>query len=118
MGSVNYSTPKDTTVKIFDSFYNYELEVDAATYDVVYSFFLTRFDDTVSAKNFTYSMFQVANNSNLNIIDLIEDMRSQNNLTITSTIAFYLNNLRSNSTLLGVGQVNLPNITAARNVLL
>jgi len=40
MGSVNYANPKiDQTVKIFDRFYNYEVDVPTLEYDAVYSFF-------------------------------------------------------------------------------
>jgi hypothetical protein len=42
MSTVNYTNPNlDLTVRVFDQFYNYEANVPAAEYDVVYSYFLS-----------------------------------------------------------------------------
>jgi hypothetical protein len=38
-------------------------------------------------------------------------------MQVTSTVAFYLNDIRSNATLLGVGNVTTPNVYASRNIL-
>ena len=44
MSTVNYSNPKvDQTVRVFDEFYAYSVDVPAQEYDAVYSFFLSQF---------------------------------------------------------------------------
>ena len=54
MGSINYANPnKDQTVKIFDRFYLYEVDVPAPEYDAVYSFFRSVYDTDQAAGNFT-----------------------------------------------------------------
>ena len=40
MSTVNYTNyNKDLTVRVFDSFYNYDANVPADEYDIVYSYF-------------------------------------------------------------------------------
>lgn len=117
MATVNYTDPTlDRTVRVFDEFYNFAIEVDANTYDMVYSYFASVFDDTLAAKNFTVTFFQVAQNTGTSIQDLLQEIQGQSALQLTSTLCYYLNNLRSNSTLLGVSAKVVPNAYAARNV--
>jgi hypothetical protein len=46
----------------------------------------------------------------------VDSVKGQNAQTLTMSMAYYLNQVRSNSTLLGVGAVVTPNYYAARNV--
>jgi hypothetical protein len=56
---------------------------------------------------------------NLNKQKIIDQANSnQNQVQITATLAYYLNNLRSNSTLLGISTTATPNQYAARNILI
>lgn len=117
--TVNYPNPnQDRTTYIFDNFYNFETYVDTAVYDVVLSFFRTTFDDETAAKNFTLNLFRIADQSGSNPMEILESIRDQNGLELSSTFAYYLNNLRSNSTLLGINQVVTPTFYASRNVLI
>lgn len=115
--SVNYAVPNDRTIRVFDKFYNFDIEVDAGQYDLVYSFVKRVFDDDTAARNFTTSLFQVSEQSGVPVTELIKDMEGQNSLQLTASIAYFLNNFRSNSTLLGVSETFSPNLYAARNVL-
>lgn len=118
MSTVNYVTPKlDRTVRIFDDFYKYSTVVNENEYDVVYSFFKSVFTEELAAKNFTVSLFQVADQSKIPVLDLLAEIQGQDQLQLTSTLAYYLNNLRSNTTLLGLSAPVVPNYYAARNVL-
>ena len=118
MSTINYNDQnQDKTTYIFDNFYNFETNVDTATYDVVLSFFRSAFGDETSAKNFTLSLFQISDKSGSDPMTILESIRNQDKLEISSTFAYYLNNLRSNTTLLGVSSVTTPNLYAARNVL-
>ena len=125
MSTVNYVNPSlDRTVRIFDEFYKYNINVNENEYDVVYAFFKTVFAEELAAKNFTMSLFYVADQTKTSVLDLLADMQSQISssggqpqIYVQTTMAYYLNNLRSNSTLLGVSAPVVPNYYAARNVL-
>jgi hypothetical protein len=118
MSTVNYTNPnQDRTTVIFDNFYSFELEVDANLYDVVSSYFKSVFDDELAAKNFTLNMFRISENTGTPVMEILEQVRGQSAIELTATFAYYLNNLRSNTTLLGISAVTTPSFYAARNVL-
>jgi len=117
MTSVNYANPKvDQTVRIFDQFYQYDTTVPALEYDAVRSFFLSQFGTAEAAGNFTVSLFRIAETSNIPVMDLLQQMEGQNQTELTLTLAYYLNGIRSPSTLLGLNSATTPNYYVARNV--
>jgi hypothetical protein len=118
MTSVNYSDPKiDTTVKVFDRFYVFESDVPVDQYDAVLSYFNRVFKNKLAAQNFTVSLFQVAEYSKRPIMELLAEIQGKDQLQLTATLCYYLNNQRSNATLLGINALVTPNFYAARNVL-
>jgi hypothetical protein len=117
MSTVNYSNPKiDQTVKIFDRFYSYEVDVPSLEYDAVYSFFRSIYGTNESAGNFTVSLFRVSQSSDIPVMDLLQQMQGLNQADLNLTLAYYLNNIRSPSTLLGINATTTPNYYVARNV--
>jgi hypothetical protein len=117
MGSVNAINPSvDLTVRIFDEFYNFGLSVDSNDYDVVNSFFESIFVDQLAAQNLTVTFFRIAKETNTSVLTLLEQVQGQTAIEVTATLAYYLNGLRSPSTLLGVNVPVTPNYYAARNV--
>jgi hypothetical protein len=118
MSTINYENRNlDRTVRIFDKFFDFELEVDAATYTTVLSTFESIFDDKNAAANFTLSLFRISERYNQPVLDLLATLDLNDKLQLTATLAYYLNSLRDNSTLLGISQPILPNQNVARNVL-
>lgn len=116
-GSVNYANPKvDQTVRIFDRFYAYEVDVPSLEYDAVHSFFQSIYSDNTAAGNFTVSLFRVAQDSAIPVMTLLQQMQGLNTADINLTLAYYLNNIRSPATLLGVNAALTPNYYVARNV--
>lgn len=117
MGSVNYSNPAvDQTVKIFDRFYAYELDVPQLEYDAVYSFFRSIYGTATAAGNFTVSLFRVSQQSSIPIMTLLQQMQGLDQAEINLTLAYYLNNIRSPATLLGINATVTPNYYVARNI--
>jgi pyruvate/2-oxoacid:ferredoxin oxidoreductase alpha subunit len=117
MGSVNsYNVSIDQTVQLFDQFYDYSTSVPAQEYDAVYSFFRSQFATAEAAGNFTVALFRVSENSRLPVMDLLNQIEGLGTVELTLTLAYYLNNLRSASTLLGLNQPVTPNFYVARNV--
>lgn len=117
MVTVNYSNPNiDQTVKIFDRFYNYEVDVPTLEYDAVYSFFRSIYGTSLAAGNFTVSLFRIAQESQIPVMDLLQQIQGLGQAELNITLAYYLNNIRSSSTLLGLNAVTTPNYYVARNV--
>lgn len=119
MTTVNYPNPgTDPTVRVFDDFNQRELVIDQNSYDSVYSFFAGIFASKEQAGNFTLAVFQITEDSGTPIENLLQELATQNTIQITSTLAYYLNNQRSNTTLLGITTVPTPNQYTARNILI
>jgi pyruvate/2-oxoacid:ferredoxin oxidoreductase alpha subunit len=118
MPSVNQPNPKiDQTVKVFDDFYNFAIEVDSNTYDVVNAYFSSVFKNQQAAESFTISLFRIAEESQVPVLTILAQIQDQDQIELTATIAYYLNGLRSPATLLGINSAVVPNQWAARNVL-
>ncbi len=117
MGSVNTSNPNtDQSVKIFDRFYLYEDYVPVPEYDAIYSYFRSVFTDATAAGNFTVTVFRIAKTSGIPAMTLLQQLQGQDASTLTLTLAYYLNGIRSSSTLLGVNVPSQPNYYVARNI--
>jgi hypothetical protein len=118
MSTVNVVNPAlDNTVRIFDQFYNFDIQVPQNEYDVVNSYFISVFKSITAARNFTVTLFRVAQQTQVPVMTLLAQLQSQDALTVNTTLAYFLNGLRSPSTLLGVNSVLTPNYFTARNVL-
>jgi hypothetical protein len=117
MGSVNFQNPNiDQTVQVFDDFYRYSVSVPAAQYDIVYSFFRDTMQNEQSAGNFAVSLFKVSEETGIPPLDLLEGFRGLNTVELNASLAYYLNQIRSRATLLGVSVAVIPNAYAARAV--
>jgi hypothetical protein len=117
--SVNTINPNvDLTVRVYDNFYNFAIQVDANEYDVVNSYFISVFGDKQIARNFTTTLFRIAQETNTPVLTLLQQIEGQDTITLTNTLAYYLNGLRSPATLLGINATVTPIYWTARNVLL
>lgn len=117
MGTINAINPKiDQTVRVFDNFYNFDVSVPVNEYDVVFSFFKSIFTTQQAAGNFTVALFRIAEQTNTPVLSLLQQLEDQNQIQVTATLCYYLNNLRSPATLLGFSVPVTPNFYAARNV--
>ena len=118
MSTVNYSNPNtDLSVRIFDSFYDYDVNIPADEYDVVHTYFLSVMTTRQAAGNFTVSLFRVAQDTGINPLTLLKEFQGLNGISLSASLAYYLNSIRSRATLLGVGTPVTPNFYQARNVL-
>jgi len=118
MSTVNYPNyNKDLTVRIFDSFYDYDVDIPAAEYDVVHTYFLSVMGSKQAAGNFTVSLFRVAEETKIPALTLLDEFKGDNGMNLNVNLAYYLNSIRSRATLLGVGVAVTPNFYQARNVL-
>jgi len=117
MGSVNAVNNKtDQTVQIFDRFYGYQQQVPVDEYDAVYSYFRSVFGTKEAAGNFTVSVFRVAHQTGIPVMNLLQQFQGQSAPEVTLTLAYYLNGIRSSSTLLGVNVPTQSNYYVSRNI--
>ncbi len=117
MASVNVVNNKiDTTVQIFDRFYGYQQQVPVDQYDAVLSYFKSVFKSLEAAGNFTVNVFRISKETNIPVMTLLQQFQGQTAPEITATLAYYLNGIRSRSTLLGLNVSTQPNFYVARNV--
>ena len=117
MASINYTnTNLDQTVRVFDAFYEYDVDVPAAEYDVVNSFFKSTMTTRLAADNFTVSLFKVAQDTKIPALTLLQAFEGVSGMNLNVSMAYYLNTIRNRATLLGVGVPVTANFYAARNV--
>lgn len=117
MGSVNVINPTtDLSVRVFDSFYSFEQSVPVDEYDTVNSYFRSMFSTNSAADNFTTTLFRISTQSNIPVLDLLQQIQGQTQMELNITLCYYLNGLRSSSTLLGVNVTSVPNYYVARNI--
>jgi len=117
MASVNaINTKTDLTVQIFDRFYGYEQQVPVDEYDAVLSYFKSVFRSAEAAGNFTVSLFRVSQQSSIPVMTLLQQFQGQTAPQINLTLAYYLNGVRSSSTLLGVNTPTQANFYVSRNI--
>jgi hypothetical protein len=114
INTTNYNL--DQTVRVFDSFYEYDVNVPAAEYDIVYSYFRREMTTASAAGNFTVSLFRVAEETGIPALDLLEQFKGQNGVNLNVQLAYFLNSIRNKATLLGVGVPVQSNRYAARLV--
>lgn len=118
MPSVNQVNPKlDTTVRVFDSFDDFGITVPAMEYDAVFSYLSSVFQNQSAAQNFTTALFRVAQQSQTPVLTVLDQVRAPDSIRVTTNLAYFLNGIRSPSTLLGINTAVTPNAWAARNVL-
>jgi hypothetical protein len=118
MSSVNAQNNRiDLTVRVFDSFNRFALEVPTDEYDVVNSFFQSIFGRGDAAAAFTSNLFQISQATSTPVLSLLDQIQGLDSMQLTATMAYYLNGVRSPATLLGVNTVVTPNVWAARNVI-
>jgi hypothetical protein len=117
MASINYENPNlDQTVRVFDAFYEYDVDIPAAEYDVVNSFFKSTMTTRQAADNFTVSLFKVAEDTKIPALTLLQAFEGVSGMNLNVSMAYYLNSIRNRATLLGVGVPVTANFYAARNV--
>jgi hypothetical protein len=115
VNSTNYN--QDLTVRVFDRFYSFEVNVPANEYDAVYSYFRSVMTTDRAAGNFAVSLFRVAKETNIPPMTLLQAFQGVSGINLNVNLAYYLNMIRSRATLLGVNLSSTPNQYAARAIL-
>ena len=105
----------DKTVRVFDQFYNFDLVVNASQYEIIYSYFYSVNNKTI-ATNFTALLFRIAAVTGEDVMTLLNDITGKEKLNANATLTYYLNSIKSKTTLYGLSSVPQPNQSVQRNV--
>lgn len=109
-------TNLDKTVRVFDQFYNFDLVVNASQYEVVYSYFFSINKDKTIADNFTVLLFRISSVTGEDVMSLLADISGKDKLKATATLTYYLNSIKSKTTLYGLSAIPQPNQSVQRNI--
>lgn len=110
-------TQIDPTIKIYDSFYSVKLVVPSDQYDIVHGFFMNTCSSKKIANNFTAYFFRVVQETQVDGMDLLANLKGLNDkIKVNQVMAYYINSLKSKTSLYGVGNIPKPNTPVARNI--
>ncbi len=90
--------------------------VNGADYDYIVSFFSKTMKDPGIAEKFANLIFEISNRTEIPAIQLIETMREKDLISVSASMAYYLNSVRSKTTQVGVKRQVRPNYFAVKNV--
>lgn len=109
-------TELDKTVRLYDAFYNFDLVVNASQYEIIYAYFLDVSGSKSIARNFATFLFRISNLTSIDAMDLLSYIKGTTKLEMNGIMAYYLNAIRSKTTLYGVGAAPIPNESVQRNI--
>lgn len=108
----------DNTVRVFDQFYNFDLVVAADQYEIVYSYFYDLNKSKDIARNFTTILFRIASITGEDVMALLQYLTGSAKVEVHGILIYYLNSLKSKTTLYGINVEPAPNQTVQRNVVI
>jgi hypothetical protein len=108
----------DQTVRIFDSFYSFNLVVPGNQYDIVHSYFIGVCATKTIANNFTAVMFRIAQDTGIPVLDLLDQIKGKTKMELNQVLAYYLNSFKSKTSLYGIAIIPKSNQPVARNIVL
>jgi hypothetical protein len=109
-------TSLDQTVRIFDSFYSINLVVNGDEYDIVHGYFLSVCESKNIAANFTAVLFRISQETQIPILDLLDQIKGTSKMEMNQTLAYYLNSFKSKTSLYGIAVVPKSNQPVSRNI--
>jgi hypothetical protein len=107
----------DSTIRIFNEFYNVKLSVSANEYEIVNSFFRSYTSDEKVAVSYTEILFRISNETDIDVLTLLDSFQTTDSMKVTLTMAYYLNSLSDKTVLYGINNIILPNQVVQRNII-
>jgi hypothetical protein len=109
-------TSMDQSVKIFDSFYAITLNINGNEYDIVNGYFTSVCTSKNIANNFTAVLFRIAQETGIDALDLLDQVKGKKKMEMNQIFAYYMNSFKSKTSLYGIGTIPKPNLPVARNI--
>jgi hypothetical protein len=117
MNTIDAPRPSaDSSVKLFDSFYNYDMVVDATQYELVRSYFKSVNNSDAIANNFATMIFRIANITGNDVLTLLSFIQGKAKLEANAIMIYYLNNIKSKTAMYGISVIPQPNDNVQRNI--
>ena len=111
-------TSMDQTVRIFDSFYSFNLVVPGNQYDIVHSYFISVCTTKNIADNFTAVLFRIAQDTGVPVLELLDQIKGTSKMQMNQIIAYYLNSFKSKTSLYGIAVIPKSSQPVSRNIVL
>lgn len=108
----------DIATRVFDQYYNFDLTVNTDQYDIVYSYFYAQSLNKNTASNFTTMLFRISSITGDDALMLLDYLKGKTKIQVNTIMAYYLNSMKSKTTLYGVNLVPPPNQTVQRNIVI
>lgn len=115
---IDQRTDLDKTVKVFDTFYEFELNINGNEYDIVNGYFTSIVKSKNIANNFTAVLFRIAQETGISAMTLLDNIKGSTAIDMNKVMAYYMNSFKSKTTLYGISDIPVPNQTVARNIVL
>jgi hypothetical protein len=112
------TTQLDATVKLFDSFYNFTMNVDASRYEIVRSYFYNVTSSNDSANNFATIIFRIAGITGEDPLTLLSYIQGKEKVEANAIMIYYLNSIKSKTALYGINVIPQSNQPVQRNVVI
>jgi hypothetical protein len=106
----------DQTIRIFDSFYEFDLVVNTNEYDIIRGYFISVCSTRDIAENFTAFLFYIAQQTQLSALSLLDSIKGKSKLEMNRTMAYYMNGFKSKTSLYGISTIPQANLPVARNI--
>ena len=114
---IDQRTSMDQTVRIFDSFYAITLNINGNEYDIVHGYFLSVCTTKNIANNFTAVLFRVAQETGIDALELLDQIKGKKKMEMNQIFAYYMNSFKSKTSLYGIGTIPKPNLPVSRNII-
>jgi hypothetical protein len=108
----------DLATRMIDKYYKFDLTVSADQYDIVYSYFYSESLNKNTAANFTTMLFRISSITGKDALELLEYIKGKSKIQVNTIMAYYLNSMKSKTTLYGVNVIPPPNQTVQRNIVI
>jgi hypothetical protein len=105
-----------TTVSLADTFSTVNLKIDPNTYEIVLAFFRGMTTSEKTAKAFTENLYRIAQQTDIDVLTLLESFEGTDKMSMTMTMAYYLNSFSDKTVMYGVNNIITANQPVARNI--
>jgi hypothetical protein len=105
-----------STVNIVEKTYGNTISVPADRYELVLSFFSQYLTSETTAKAFAENLFLISQVSGIDVLELLDSFVDGDAISMTATMAFFMNSFSDKTIMYGVGAIIQPNHKVARNI--